>query len=288
MPTFARDDGARLHVETLGRGPPLVLLHGWSRSSSDLAPLAARLAASFRVILPDLRGHGRSAPAALTLDLLAGDLAALLGDEALLGGPGAGAAPVVVGWSLGGQVAMAALARDAALQGRVRALGLVGATPRFTEGDGWPHGQPARGVEGLALRVRRQPARTLGRFLDDCLAPGEAEALGPARLERLRAAPAPDAEAALAGLDLLASADLRPLLPALALPVLVIHGEADAVVPPAAGRALAAALPSARLVLLPGAGHAPFLAREAEVADLVAALAGAGAAAGAGHGVAGP
>jgi pimeloyl-[acyl-carrier protein] methyl ester esterase len=58
-------------------------------------------------------------------------------------------------------------------------------------------------------------------------------------------------------------------------PVLVIHGEADAICPVAAGRALAAALPAARLVTLPGAGHACFVGREAEVAGLLAGLGGA-------------
>jgi len=264
VPTLVRDDGARLHLETLGEGPTLVLLHGWSRSSADLLPLAARLAGHRRLVLPDLRGHGRSSPAPLTLDLLAADLAAVLEAEP--------AGAVVVGWSLGGQVALAALAAApgaAALRRRVRALALLGTTPRFTEGDGWPHGQPARAVEGLALRVRRQPGKALARFLDDCLARGEAEALGPARLGALRAAPRPDPSAALAGLDVLATADLRGALGALSLPALVLHGEADAIVPAAAGRMLAAALPAARLALLAGTGHAPFLARQAEVAALV-------------------
>ncbi len=265
MPTLASDDGARLHVETLGAGPALVLVHGWSRSAEDLRPLAARLAGRARVILPDLRGHGRSAPAPLTLATLAADVAALVAAEA----PGGA---VLAGWSLGGQAVLAALLADAGLRGRARGLALLSATPRFTEGDGWPHGQPARGVEGLALRVRRQPQKAFARFLDDCLAPGEAEALGPARLGALRAAPAPDPAAALAGLDVLATADLRAGLAGLDLPALVLHGEADAVVPPGAGRALAAALPRARLATVPGAGHAPFLAHEAEVADHLAAL----------------
>jgi len=266
VPTLVRDDGTRLHVETLGEGPALLLLHGWSRASADLRPLAEALAPRARVILPDLRGHGRSPPAALSLDLLAADLAAVVAAEA------PGGLALLAGWSLGGQVALAALSAHPALRARVRALALLDATPRFTEGDGWPHGQPARAVEGLALRVRRQPGKAFARFLDDCLAAGEAEALGAPRLAALHAAPHPDPAAALAGLEVLATADLRAGLGALALPTLVLHGEADGIVPVAAGRALAAALPSARLATLPGAGHAPFLARQAEVAALLSGL----------------
>ncbi|MBK9516456.1 MAG: alpha/beta fold hydrolase [Anaeromyxobacter sp.] len=266
MPTLLRDDGATLHVEVAGAGPPLLMLHGWSRSSLDLAGLAARLAPRHRVLSLDLRGHGRSTSGPFTLAALAGDVAALAGAEALHGA-------LLLGWSLGGQVALAAAALPA-LRARLAGLVLVGATPRFTEGDGWPHGLPARAVEGLALRVRRQPAKALTRFLEDCLAPGEAEALGEGRLAALRGGPAPDAAAALAGLDLLASTDLRGALPAVTLPTLVLHGEADAICPVGAGRALAAALPAARLRTVPGAGHAPFLAQEALVAEAVLAFAG--------------
>jgi pimeloyl-ACP methyl ester esterase len=262
MPTLPRDDGLRLHQEASGAGPALLAVHGWSRSSADLGPLAERLA-GHRVVRPDLRGHGRSAPGPFTLPALADDLAALAAEEV----PGG---VLLLGWSLGAQVVLAALLAHPALRARARGLVLLGATPRFTEGDGWPHGQPARAVEGLALRVRRAPAKALARFLDDCFAEGELDEAGRAGLEPLRAAPTPDPATALAGLEVLATADLRGGLPALTLPALVLHGEADAIVPVGAGRALAAALPRARLVTFPGLGHAPHLSRPDLVAGAVA------------------
>jgi pimeloyl-ACP methyl ester esterase len=266
MTTLLRDDGVRLHVEATGAGPTLLAVHGWSRSSADLAPLAERLPGR-RVLRLDLRGHGRSTPGPFTLAALADDLAALAAAEGLSGA-------LLLGWSLGGQVALAALAAHPALRARLAGLVLLGATPRFTEGADWPHGQPARAVEGLRLRVRRAPQKALARFLDDCFAPGELDEAGRARLAGLRAAPPPDQAAAVAGLDVLASADLRAALPALDLPALVLHGEADAICPPGAGRALAAALPRARLRTFPGLGHAPHLSRPDEVAAAVAAFAG--------------
>jgi pimeloyl-[acyl-carrier protein] methyl ester esterase len=263
MPTLARDGGVRLHVETSGGGRPLLLVHGWSRSGADLAPLAERLAPWFRAVRPDLRGHGRSTPGPLTLDVLADDLAAVAAAEGL-------ERAVLLGWSLGGLAALAALP---ALRPRLAGLVLVGATPRFTEGEGWPHGLPARAVEGLALRVRRQPARALARFFDDCLAPGEADEALRRRLAPLRDGMLPDLQAALDGLAVLARADLRAVLPRVDLPALVIHGEADPICLPGAGRALAAAVPGARLAVLAGAGHLPVLTRTGEVAGLVRAFA---------------
>lgn len=266
MPSPPHPQDLRLHVEAAGEGPPLLLLHGWSRSSLDLSWLAARLAPRHRVLSVDLPGHGRSPPGPFGLEALADAVAALAQAAALQGA-------LLVGWSLGAQVALAATARPA-LRDRLAGLVLVGATPRFTECEGWPHGLPARAVEGLALRLRRQPARTLARFLEDCLAPGEQAGLPPGRAAALAAAPAPDQAAALAGLDLLAATDLRAALPALALPALLLHGEADAICPVGAGRALAAALPRARLVTFPGAGHAPFLTREGEVVEALERFAG--------------
>jgi pimeloyl-[acyl-carrier protein] methyl ester esterase len=265
MPVVERPHGVRLHVEEAGAGPALLLVHGWSLSGAVFAPLAARLAGRLRVIRPDLRGHGRSGGGPVSLEALAGDLAGLV--EALAPG---GAA--VAGWSLG---AMVALAAAPALGERLTGLALLGGTPRFTaDGAGWPHGLPAREVRGLAARVRRQGATALRRFFDACFAEGELEA---GLADRLFAAVVPPRlDAALAGLEVLATADLRGGVGRVTAPALVIHGEADAICPVGAGRALAAALPSARLATLPGAGHACFVSREAEVAELLAGLAGAG------------
>jgi pimeloyl-ACP methyl ester esterase len=262
MTPLHREPGVRLHLEATGQGPPLLLVHGWSRSSADLAPLAARLAARHRVISLDLRGHGRSTPGEVSRETLAGDLVALV--EAL-----APERPVLLGWSLGGQAALEAAPR---LAGRLRGLVLVATTPRFTAGEGWTHGQPARAVEGLARLLARQPERTLARFLDDCFAPGELDEAARARVAGL-GTPPPDPACARAGLDLLATTDLRAGLGAVATPALLLHGEADAICPIGAGRALAAALPRARLRAWPGCGHAPFLSRVDEVAEAVAGFA---------------
>lgn len=266
MPHLEPDHPAVLHHETQGDGPPVLLLHGWSRSGADFAPLAARLSENHRVIRLDLRGHGRSSPGRFTLDDLAGDVIALTEALELRGA-------LLVGWSLGAQVALAAWP---ALAGRVDRLVLLGATPRFTEGDGWPHGLPARAVEGLAARLRRQPERTLERFFADCFAPGELDDAGRARIAALAPGPPPELACLLAGLTLLATTDLRASLPAVTPPTLLLHGDADAICPPGAGRALAALLPRARLELLAGAGHAPLLSRAAEVAARISAFANEG------------
>lgn len=265
MPTVQSSAGAALHVEESGTGRPLVLLHGWSLDSAALLGPLAPLARRARLVAPDLRGHGRSAAGAgaWTLDDLADDVARVFAALDLRDA-------VVAGWSLGGLAALAALP---ALAGRVRALALVSSTPCFTEREGWAHALPARTVDAVAAQVRREPARAVRRFFEGMFAPGELDAPALARAGVLRAAtPVPAAAALLAGLDVLRHADLRAALGGVRVPTLVLHGEADPVCPPGAGRALAAAIPGARLLLLPGAGHAPFVARPGPVVDALGTL----------------
>ncbi|MCJ2020469.1 alpha/beta fold hydrolase, partial [Methylobacterium sp. E-065] len=64
MPHFERD-GRRLHYEVLGRGDPVMLIHGFTNAGwSWMNQVAALVFAGYSVILPDLRGHGLSDPAA--------------------------------------------------------------------------------------------------------------------------------------------------------------------------------------------------------------------------------
>jgi len=238
-------------------GRPLLALHGWSCSGAVLAPALGAALPGHRLVTLDLRGHGASPSGApFGLDDLARDLAAMAGAV----GPG----PFdLLGWSLGGLVALAALP---ALGARVGRLVLVGATPRFTQGDGWEHGVPPRALEAVAARTRRDPARAVEAFWDGMFSPQEQD-LAPPRPGGL---PVPAAADLLAGLTVLARADLRAALGAVAVPTLVVHGEADPVCPVGAGRALAEAIPGAQLAVLPGAGHAPFLSAPGVFATTVA------------------
>ena len=113
-----------LHVETLGRGPPLVLLHGWAMHSGVFQPLVDALAAHFECWLVDLPGHGRS-DAFLPLERESVT-------EALLAQvPNA----FWLGWSLGGLIALEAALRAPQ---RVRGLIEIASSPRFVRGPDWP------------------------------------------------------------------------------------------------------------------------------------------------------
>jgi pimeloyl-ACP methyl ester carboxylesterase len=101
MPVATTDDGVSISWEAQGEGPPLVLLHGVTEDSLLWKSIADELSERFRVILVDLRGHGRSGEATDYSPLvMTGDVAAVVRAADV-------EAPSVVGHSLGGLVATA-------------------------------------------------------------------------------------------------------------------------------------------------------------------------------------
>ena len=247
----------KLYAETAGRGPELVLLHGWGLHSGIWARLLPVLTQRHRVTCIDLPGHGRSEAAADRFSLA--DAAEAV---AALAPPGA----AWLGWSLGGQIALAA-----ALAGReIGRLVLVATTPRFLLAPDWPCAMAPATLTGFATALTRDHRQTLRNFLALQLR-GDRHA---ARLLRelravLAARPDPDPAALGAGLDILAGTDLRAGLPGVRQPALVIAGERDRLTPAEAGRRLSADLPDARFLALPGAAHAPFLSHPQTFLDAI-------------------
>jgi pimeloyl-[acyl-carrier protein] methyl ester esterase len=249
----------RLHIERRGRGPDLVLLHGWAMHGGIFAPLMRRLESEFTLHLVDLPGHGgsRDDPGPLA----AADCARRIAAEM----PPA----VWLGWSLGGLVAL-----EAALTTPARGLVMIAASPRFVSAPDWPHGVEPEVFRAFGRDLHGDFRGTLDRFL-------ALEAFGSAHLrEELhflrghlyeRGAPA---EAVLEqGLAMLAAGDFRTRLPTLACPSLWLGGRRDRLVPPGALRWAADAAPGGRLAIIAGAGHAPFLGEPEQVAQAVRAFA---------------
>ncbi|RKD93674.1 alpha/beta fold hydrolase [Halopiger aswanensis] len=105
MQTVTSADGTRIGYETVGDGPPLVLLHGSSATRRSWYPLRQQLADDFTLVVPDRRGRGESGDAeAYGLDREVDDLRAIV--DALEGDVS------VFGHSFGGLVALAAAATD--------------------------------------------------------------------------------------------------------------------------------------------------------------------------------
>jgi len=227
-----------LYVEVDGRGPRLVLVHGFTQTRRSWGPVARDLARHHEVVRVDAPGHGRSA--AQTVDMVEG--ARLLGE--------AGGTATYVGYSMGARLCLhLALARPE----RVSALVLLGATAGIADPD--QRRARRRQDEDLALElervgverfVRRWLARPLFAGLDEAAAGIEA------RLENTVAGLA--ASLRLAGTG--AQESLWPRLGELTMPVLVVAGQRDLVFAARAEEMAAAIGPNAEVALVPGAGHA--------------------------------
>jgi pimeloyl-[acyl-carrier protein] methyl ester esterase len=239
-----------LHVESAGSGPPLVLLHGWAMHSGLWMPTLPSLASRFRVHMVDLPGHGYSEP--VEPYTLAGIATAVAGHFAPLPEP-----PTVLGWSLGGAVALQwALDKPEA----IAKLILVSTTPCFVARDDWPHAMSGQTLRRFGDELAASYRATVQRFVTLQVQGSEHERELLAQMRaQLFARAIPSRQTLGAALDALAAIDLRTRLGAIGHPALVVVGERDTLVPAAAGRWLAAALPNGRVAPIAGAAHAPFL-----------------------------
>ncbi len=243
--------------------PPLVLLHGWGLSPRVWDALRQALPRGIETHAPMLPGHGESATlAAPTLDAWADAVLPALPDAAVL-----------CGWSLGGMIALD-LARR--YPQKVARLILLGTSPRFVScsgPDAWPYGLDSATVAGFIDSFGRDPKATLNRFVAlQALGDSDRREVAARLNEALANTDEGATDGLAAGLHLLANIDLRAAVSQIRQPVRLLHGARDALMPLAAAEWLAAQLPDARLTRFDGCGHAPFLSRPAECAELIASF----------------
>ena len=241
--------------------PILALVHGWGMNARVFDPLIERLRGEFELRALNLPGHGgRPCLADNSLQSWGNDVARQLAPDTIL-----------LGWSLGGQVAMRAALDHPR---RVARLVLLASTPRFVAAADWEHGMAVADLKDVGGALLADPRATLLRFL---ALQTRGAAGQKALLQQLRqilvTAPAPDGGALSAGLRILQETDLRDEVAQLHQPVLVLHGALDTLTRAGGGAWLAGALPDARHVQLAHAAHAPHLSHSAEVAAVIVGMA---------------
>ncbi|MDP5293271.1 pimeloyl-ACP methyl ester esterase BioH [Oceanimonas sp. CHS3-5] len=236
-----------VYTEQHGRGPDLVLLHGWGMNGAVWRELAARLESDFCLHIVDLPGFGHSVP------LPAGSTLADWADSVLAVVPERAA---WLGWSLGGLVAT-----QAALQAseRISSLITLASSPRFVSEDGWPGIRPEV-LSGFEQQLAEDHHQVVNRFLA-LQAMGSEHAREDIRRLRdsLASKPAPDPQALAAGLGLLGEVDLRAQLAELEMPLLRLYGRLDGLVPRKAAVLTDTLAPDSRSHVEARASHAPFI-----------------------------
>ncbi|MDQ0364548.1 non-heme chloroperoxidase [Catenuloplanes indicus] len=242
-------DGAQIFYKDWGSGRPVVLSHGWPLNSDSWEAQALFLAShGYRVIAHDRRGHGRSTQTwdGNEMDTYADDLAALLDTLDLRDA-------TLVGFSTGGGEVARYIGRHGT--GRVAQAALVSAVPPFMlRTPDNPEGVPITVFDGIragSLADRSQTYRDLaaGPFFGGAASQGVQDAFW---LQSMAAGHRNAYECIAA----FSATDFRDDLARFDVPTLVIHGDADQVVPfDVGGKRSAALIKDAELIVYAGAPH---------------------------------
>jgi pimeloyl-[acyl-carrier protein] methyl ester esterase len=246
----------KIHLETFGAGKPIVLVHGWAMHTGIWREFARQLAQDYRVTCIDLPGHGRSGKIdPFTLERISDELVKAVSERSCW-----------LGWSLGATVVLDIADR---YPERVSSLVLLAGNPLFTQTAQWP-GMDIHLLDEFAEHLHENCQATLLRFLSL-----QVKGLPDHKvfLKALKTAvfecDAPDAKTLQGGLEILKQADMRAILSGLNIPISVILGGLDTLIPVAVSQKMQRLLPSLELNIIDRAGHVPFLSHSLETAAII-------------------
>ncbi|KNC19999.1 bromoperoxidase [Arthrobacter sp. RIT-PI-e] len=243
-----------LHVDdTGGTGRPVVLIHGWPLSGEAFKNQVPALeAAGYRVITYDRRGFGRSDKpmTGYTYDTLTEDLQALLEELDLQ-------EVTLVGFSMGGGEVARYFSKYA--PERIRSVVFASAVPPFMmQGEDNPDGPLTKEAAASMTKdlTKDQESFYDGFTTDFFTANGELKVTEAQRQEAIELCLQADKKAALACMEAFGTTDFRDDLTKITVPALVLHGDADGVVPfEGSGQRTHATVLGSDLHIIKGAPH---------------------------------
>jgi len=272
---FVSAAGLRWHVQVMGQGPVVLLLHGTAAATHSWRDLMPALARHFTVVAPDLPGHGFTAPPSpqgLTLAGMAAAIRALLDTLGLR-------PEVVAAHSAGAAVALR-LVLDGAIAPRL-VVALNGALSPMGRENADFFTRTARLLAGLPFVPQLFAWGAGNRNVASRLLRDTGSAISAEGVEFYASLLRKPSHLASA-LGMMASWDLRPLLrdlPGLKARLVLVVGANDRAIPPSEAERVRAVLPAARIITMPGLGHLAHEESPEETARLILDLAEGGRAA---------
>ncbi|MGA7703494.1 MAG: alpha/beta hydrolase [Solirubrobacteraceae bacterium] len=238
--------GLKTRYLIAGSGPPVLVLHGWGASIEAVHPIVTGLSPLSTVYALDLPGCGASDPPPQAWDVedYQAFVAAFMDALSI-------EAPTIVGHSNGGRIAIRMAATEPVRASRLVLVDSAGIRPKRT----------LRWYRRVGMaKIGKYAARFLG-------SPGE-------RLRARLVGKAASADYLAAGemrptLVKLVNAELRPFMPAIAVPTLLVWGSEDSDTPLGDAQEMERLIPDAGLVVLEGAGHFSYLDQPARFARIV-------------------
>ena len=237
-----------LFVEARGEGQDIVLLHGWGFNSAVWHKVAHELSKNNRVTLIDLPGFGRSVDEKNNYDIdsLVDLLVKVIPENSIL-----------LGWSMGGLIAQAIALKHPQ---HLKKLILLGSNAQFMASEDWPNAMKASVLDGFIEELVGNFKRTLQVFLM-LQAQGGDHARDTIRelKEKLFEHGNPDEASLRGGLLLLKNASFVSQLGEFKIPVCLMYGRLDMMVPAAAAEIMAEKIPNSTLHVFEKSAHAPFI-----------------------------
>ena len=255
MKTLVRQNST-IAYRDVGAGRPIVWLHGWGVSGSFFKLQFDALGDRFRLIAPDLRGHGQSSAFGATNVFadLADDIRAIIEHEDL-------DSPIVVGWSLGAMVAWDLLTRNADLP--VAGLVSIDMVPRMLNTADWHHGLRSgtdHRVFSHSINAMREDWDAFtGVFLPRIFAKGRADSFRALQSELREESRNNDSESMARLWIQLVELDYRARLPTIHVPTLVTYGEKSQLYRSEASLWVGSQIKGAQIFGFADSGHAPHL-----------------------------
>ncbi len=267
-------DGTHLYAKVWGEGRPVILIHGWPLSADSWDPVALALAeAGYRAIAYDRRGFGRSQQPykGYDYDTFADDLADVMAAHNATQGA------ALIGFSMGGgEIARYLSRHGSAAIDRVALVSSV--VPYMLQTDDNPEGVPQATFDQMTEGMRKDRAAFFTGFFKDFYGVGMLSSPVSDELLQLSWITAMQSglHPTLAAAKAFATTDFRPDLDSFTVPTLLIHGTSDKTVPiGATARAVAEAVPHARLIEYGGEPHGVFATQTDRLTrDLLDFLAG--------------
>lgn len=266
---FVEAGGLRWHLQEMGDGPVLLLLHGTGAATHSWRAFAPALADRFRVVAPDLPGHGFTGTLPAKRMSLPGMSEAV---HELLRTLDC-APDLVLGHSAG-----AAILIRMALDDRIRPRGLISLNGALMPWRGLPahlFSPAAKLMAANRLVARWFARRAADRGVVERLVASTGSSLEPAGVELYRRLVCNPSHVG-ASLAMMANWDLAALAPELGRlrpPLFLVVGEGDLTVSPSEARRVRERLPSAEVIAVPGLGHLAHEEQPRQIADLVKGVA---------------
>ena len=244
-----------MHINKIGHGQDLVLIHGWGMHSGIWEPIIEKFSKQYSLHLVDIPGMGQSHIIdPYDLNHLAEEISQNLPSSF-----------DILGWSLGGLIA---LKMSLIHPKKIHRMVLVGGTPCFINKTDWSCGVDIRDFNDFANKLFKDYKATMMNFYTLQLMHSKDSKLLIKKLKEMNeAADPPEVKSLQLGLDILLNNDLRDDIKKINHQTLLIAGDMDRLTPKSASMWLEEHLKEARLTVIQGASHIPFLSHPDDFFD---------------------